>query len=159
MLDIVRHYNELALAQYGILQRILSEISSEELDWRPHPEANDIRWILGHHLWYEQWVTDIILETGRFLTDTRPMSFPVKSHEDFTRRFEASMQRRQEVYEGVSEADLAREFDYLGKATYTVSKLIRTHAGHFTGHTWQIRYIRGIYSRAFGTDKSVFDPF
>lgn len=41
---------------------------------------------------------------------------------------------------------------------YTVGKVVRTHTAHFTGHTWQVKYVRGAYSRAFGTDKRVFDP-
>lgn len=84
---------------------------------------------------------------------------PFGTIEDFKEQFETLMQKRQAIYETLDEADLAREFNYLGKATYSVARLIRTHAGHFTGHTWQIRYIRGIYSRAYGTDKTVFDPF
>lgn len=159
MLGIVKAYNDLAVAQYGILTRTLTAITDEELDWKPHPEANTIRWILGHHLWFETWVTDIILNTGRFLTDTQPLAFSVASVDDFKAQFDELMQKRQAVYETLNAADLEREFSYLGKATYSIAKLIRTHAGHFTGHTWQIRYIRGIYSRAHGTDKTVFDPF
>ncbi|MFO7694647.1 MAG: hypothetical protein R6V57_16310 [Vicinamibacterales bacterium] len=67
--------------------------------------------------------------------------------------------RRRAVYEGLEPADLERAFDYLGVARYTVAQLVRTHAAHFTGHTWQVRYVRGTYSRAFGTDKTAFDPF
>lgn len=159
MLDIVSNYNDLAIAQYGILKRTLTAVSAEELNWLPHPEANSIRWILGHHLWYEEWVTGAITNSGRYLEDTKPLSLSFSTFDDFTAKFEQKSNQRQEVYENLTEADLEREFDYLGHATYSVSKLIRTHAGHFTGHTWQIRYIRGIYSRAYATDKTVFDPF
>lgn len=159
MLEIVQNYNDLAIAQYGILTRTLTGITPEELEWRPHPEANPIRWILGHHLWYEEWVKDAILNRGRFLSETEPLSFSFGTLDDFVSRFEAQMHERQAAYETLTEADLAREFNYLGKGVYIVSRLIRTHAAHFTGHTWQIRYIRGTYSRAYGTDKTVFDPF
>lgn len=159
MLDIVKNYSDLAVAQYGILSRTLTNVSVDELNWKPHPEANTIQWILGHHLWYETWVADAIKNTGRYLEDSKPLSLSFSTLEDFVTQFESRSKHRQEVYENLTEANLEREFSYLGKATYSVAKLIRTHAGHFTGHTWQIRYIRGIYSRAYGTDKTVFDPF
>ena len=159
MLELVKNYNDLAVAQYGILNRTLTGVSQEELDWKPHPEANTIRWILGHHLWFETWVHDIILNSGRFLTDTKPLSFAFTTLDDFKIQFEDLMEKRQAVYETLKEADLEREFSYLGKSTYSISRLIRTHAAHFTGHTWQIRYIRGMYSRTHNTDKTVFDPF
>ena len=42
--------------------------------------------------------------------------------------------------------------------SYTVGRVVRTHAAHFTGHTWQVKDVRGVYSRAFGADKRMFDP-
>ena len=79
--------------------------------------------------------------------------------DDFWSCFDAPVTRRRNVFDGLEHGDLDRTVDYLGVATYTVGQLVRTHAAHFTGHTWQIRYVRGTYSRAFGTDKRVFDPF
>jgi hypothetical protein len=159
MIEPVRAFDELATAQVGILRRTLTGIGEAELDWRMHPEANPIRWLLGHHLWYEQWVPDAIEGTGRFLADRRPASLPVADVDDFWARFDAAAARRRSVYERLVPTDLARTLDYFGVATYTVGQLTRTHAAHVTGHTWQIRYVRGPYSRAFGTDKRVFDPF
>ena len=159
MISPVRAYDELAMAQVGILRRTLTGATAAELDWRIHPDANSIRWLLGHHLWYETWVPDAIEGTGRFLVDRRPTSLPVADLDDFWSRFEAAMARRRAVYEGLDQDALSSEFDYLGVATYTVGQLVRTHAAHVTGHTWQIRFVRGTYSRAFGTDKRVFDPF
>ena len=159
MIDPVRTFDELAMAQVGILRRTLTGIGEDELDWRMHPEANPIRWLLGHHLWYEAWVPDAIEGTGRFRVDRKPASLSVTDVGDFWLRFDAAVARRRAVYAGLGPTDLDRTFDYLGVATYTVGQLVRTHAAHFTGHTWQIRYVRGTYSRAFGTDKRVFDPF
>ena len=42
-------------------------------------------------------------------------------------------------------------------ASYTAAQLVRTHVANVIGHTWRIRFERGTYSRAFGTDKVVFD--
>ena len=36
---------------------------------------------------------------------------------------------------------------------------VRTHSAPVTGHGRQIRYVRGTYGRAFGTDKRVLDTF
>ena len=67
-------------------------------------------------------------------------------------------ERRRACVAALREGDLARPVEYLGVDGYTVGKVVRTHAAHFTGHTWQVKYVRGAYSRAFGTDKRVFDP-
>jgi hypothetical protein len=117
------------------------------------------RWLLGHHLWYEAWVADAIEQTGRYFVDRGPTSLPVSGADDFWSRFDPAIARRRALYEGLAETDLTRAFDYLGVATYTVAQLVRTHAAHVTGHSWKIRYVRGTYSRAFRTDKRVFDPF
>jgi len=159
MIEPVSTFDELVMAQVGILRRTLTGIGADEFDWRMHPEANPIRWLLGHHLWYEAWVPDAVEVTGRYLVDREPTSLPVADVDDFWSRFDAAVARRRSVFDGLELADLDRTFDYLGVATYTVGQLVRTHAAHFTGHTWQIRYVRGTYSRAFGTDKRVFDPF
>jgi len=37
--------------------------------------------------------------------------------------------------------------------------LLKTHAMHPAGHRFQVRYVRGTYSRAHGTRKSDFDPW
>jgi hypothetical protein len=67
------------------------------------------------------------------------------------------MDRRIRVYESLNEDDLQKEIDYLGAYNVSIETLIRTHAGHITGHNYQVRFIRGTYSRANNTDKSVFD--
>jgi hypothetical protein len=159
MLDSVRCYDELAMAQVGVMRRTLTAVNEAELDWRPHPQANPIRWILGHRLWYETWVCDAIEQTGRFLRDDAPMSLAVAGTYEFWTRFDEASSRRRALYEALSEDDLAREFDFLTAGTYTVARLVRAHAAHVTGHSWQVRYVRGTFSRAFGTDKRVFDPF
>ncbi len=158
MLDIVRHYDALVEAQIGILRRTLTAISDAELDWCPHPQANPIRWILAHHLWYEAWVPNVIDAAHGASSERRLADPDVVSAEDFWARFEPLVERRRWRYARLSDADLTRPVDYLGAPGYTVGRLVRTHAAHFTGHTWQVKYVRGAYSRAFGTDKRVFDP-
>lgn len=152
MIDAVRWYDDLVEAQVGILRRITQGLEDAELDWRPHPQANPVRWILGHHLWYEAWVPDAIEGTGRYRTDRAPASLSVASIDAFWTDFEAAADRRRAVYAALGEPDLERRVDYLGTGSYSVARLVRTHAAHFTGHTWQVRYVRGTYARATGRD-------
>lgn len=81
---------------WGLLQRNLTGLTEAEADWRPHPAANPVRWMLGHLAWFEEWAHDA---------------------------------------------------------------LGRTHALHLAGHRFQVRYVRGTYSRAHGTRKADFDPW
>ena len=74
MPDIVRNYDDLMLARYSILPRTLMDITPQVLAWWPHPEANTTRSILGHHLWYEQWIPNTIHPSGRYLSDRGPLS-------------------------------------------------------------------------------------
>ena len=158
MLDIVRAYDALVEAQSGILRRTLTAISDAELDWRPHPEANGIRWILGHQLWYEAWVVDVVDGVGEGRDEAGSRSRDVPSAQAFWSALTPLGERRRACFAALREGDLARPVEYLGVDGYTVGKVVRTHAAHFTGHTWQVKYVRGAYSRAFGTDKRVFDP-
>jgi len=91
-------------------------------------------------------------EPGRYRTDRSPQSLPIASVDAFWTDFEAEADRRRHVYEQLREQDLERRTDYLGTGTYSVARLVRTHAAHFTGHTWQIRYVRGTYARATGRE-------
>lgn len=126
MITLVEHYDALATAQYGLLKRTLTGATEEELDWRPHPEANSSRWILGHLLWYEHWVPDTILGTGRYLIDRDPLFFGIASLPELMERFDDAAKRRREVYDGITEDDLQREIDYLGRFSCSIARLVRT---------------------------------
>jgi len=57
----------------------------------------------------------------------------------------------------LTEEDLKRPIDYFGAGESTVLTVLKTHATHLVGSRYQVRYIRGAYSRAFGTNKAEFD--
>jgi len=158
MLDIVRAYDALAEAQVGILRRTLTNITAEELDWRPHPAANAIRWILGHHLWYEGWIVDVVEGVAGGRADAVERNRPVVDADGFWAAFTPLVARRRARFAALDADDLERPVTYLDAVGYTVGRTVRTHAAHLTGHIWQVKYVRGAYSRAFGTDKRVFDP-
>jgi hypothetical protein len=54
---------------YRNLWGYLRCLAEEELDWRPHPEANSLRWVVGHLNWFEEWVADAIDGTGMYLDE------------------------------------------------------------------------------------------
>lgn len=158
MLDIVRAYDALVEAQIGILRRTLTAITADELGWRPHPAANDIRWILGHQLWYEGWVVDVVDGVAGGRDEAGNRCLQVVDADGFWKAFEPLVARRRARFAAIEAGDLDRAVTYLEADGYTIGKVVRTHAAHLTGHTWQVKYVRGAYSRAFGTDKRVFDP-
>ena len=159
MLEVVEHYNELATSHYNLLWKNLKGVTETELDWQPHPKANPVRWIAGHLLWFEEWVPDAIDGSGRYLTDKGPQASSFTDLDDLKTRFDAANDKRLAAYESLIKADLDRKVNYFGAYDVSILALVRTHAGHMAGHRYQIRYVRGIYSRAHETDKSAFDPW
>ena len=55
--------------------------------------------------------------------------------------------------------DLDRRLSYFARYEVSGIDLLKTHAMHLAGHRFQVRYVRGTYSRAHGTRKSDFDPW
>jgi hypothetical protein len=45
-----------------------------------------------------------------------------------------------------------------GATILTLSGLVDLHHRHLAGHGYQVRYVRGAFSRAHGTDEAAFDP-
>ena len=148
---------DMRTTHFQMLWENLRGISETELDWQPHPAANSVRWIMGHLIWFEEWVPDAITGEGRYLTDEGPLAYKLENLEEIRSRFERARERLETVVTGVTEADLAREVNYFGAYTMNIMGLLRTHVGHLAGHRYQVRYIRGTYSRAHRTNKAVFD--
>lgn len=148
---------DLRSTHYKLLWDNLRDISEEELSWQPHPEANSIRWVMGHLIWFEEWVPDAIAGEGRYLSDKRPTAYKLESLELIKTRFDDARERLEKVAANISDEDLAREVSYFGAYNVSIMTVLRTHATHLAGHRYQVRYIRGTYSRAHGADKSNFD--
>ena len=70
-----------------------------------------------------------------------------------------SRARYREHLAAMQEQDLLIEISYFGRHAVTGLGLLETHALHLAGHRFQVRYVRGTYSRARGTRKSDFDPW
>lgn len=151
---------------YRNLWGYLRCITEEELDWRPHPQANSLRWAVGHLNWFEEWVADAIDGTGMYLDDTGgPTSFQERPIALQKERFDAARARLVSHVRGLTPDDLRQEIrfvyneHYHRRPTTTLHGLLKTHTTHMAGHQYQARYIRGTYSRAHGTEKTCFDPW
>lgn len=143
----------------SLLQRNLSGITDAEAFWRPHPDANNIRWIVGHLAWFEEWTHDALLEDGRYLTDRDPAAHLDGTIGEVRERLDTARKALRAVVAGLTEDDLTHTVSYFGRYDVSVMELLETHALHLSGHRFQVRYIRGAYSRFKGSPKAAFDPW
>jgi hypothetical protein len=159
MLPEISLLDELDRGTYERLWSNLSGVSADELDWRPHPEANSIRWIVGHLIWFEEWVPDAIDKSGRYLSDRWPTTLELTGLDEMRTAFDGAVERYRAKITGLTEPDLTVEVDYFGAYSLSVRDVLRTHTLHLSGHRYQVRYIRGAFSRAHGKSKAAFDPW
>lgn len=152
----VEQLADMAEETYRGLWTNLAGISEQELDWRPHPQANTCRWILGHLIWFEEWIPAAIEATGRHRSDPGPMTIELGTLADIRSRFDAARKRLEATRAELTAEDLGREIDFYGE-TMTLRRLLVTHVTHLAGHRYQIRYIRGTHARAHALDKAAFD--
>jgi DinB superfamily len=61
MLATVRLLDEMDEQMWSLLQRNLGGLTEPEADWRPHPAANSVRWMVGHLAWFEAWSHDALI--------------------------------------------------------------------------------------------------
>jgi hypothetical protein len=144
---------------WTLLQSNLTGITEAEADWRPHPEANNVRWIVGHLAWFEEWSHDALRQTGRYAIDRDPTAILEGTIPELLARFAAARACYRARLGELEEGDLARRFSYFARYDVTGLDLLKTHALHLAGHRFQVRYVRGTYSRAHGTRKADFDPW
>lgn len=158
MLDRTRLLVDIDDGTYRSLWANLTGITEAELDWRPNPKANSVRWMLGHRVWYEEWVPDALEAVGRLHSDASPTAYRPGGLDEIRKRFDAARERCRAVADGLTSDDLERELDYVGNP-YTAWQTLVAHTTHLAGSRHQIRYNRGAHSRDQGTDKSAFDPW
>ena len=159
MLPQVRLLNDMDEATWRALTVNLGGVTDTELDWRPNPASNPIRWIVGHLAWFEEWAHDAIAGDGRYLSDKGPQSHAGHTFAVVWHRLEAARARYQTRLAALTEGDLARTVSYFRRESVTVLEHLQTHTLHLAGHRFQVRYIRGAYSRTFGKRKADFDPW
>jgi len=140
------------------LQQNLTGITEAELDWRPHAKANSNRWIIGHLTWVDQWAVDLINSEGLYLAERVPQTYESHPLPVLREHLEAAHARYRDRIVGLSESDLARTVSWFGRSEVTILHVLKHLVLQLAGHRYQIRYIRGTYSREFGTRKADFDP-
>jgi DinB family protein len=159
MLAQVKLLDEMDEQTWTLLQRNLAGISEVEADWRPHPSANPVRWMVGHLAWFEEWAHDALMHEGRYHTDRGPTAYLDGTMPELLSRFAAARARYRAQLAKLDDADLARQISYFGRYEVAGLELLKTHALHLAGHRFQVRYVRGTYSRAHATTKADFDPW
>ena len=159
MLDSVKLLDEMSEQMWLLLQRNLSGITENEADWRPHADANNVRWLLGHLAWFEAWTHDALRREGRYLIDRDPTAYLEGTVPELLDRFTRARIRLRARVEKLDHREIGERLSYFGRYEVTGLELLKTHALHLAGHRFQIRYVRGTYARAHGTDKARFDPW
>jgi len=159
MLETVQLLDEMDEQMWTLLQRNLTGITEAEADWQPHPHANPVRWIVGHLTWFEEWSHDALRQKGRFLSDRDPTAYVDGTIPELLARFGNARGRYRARLAELEAEDLSRMFSYFGRYDVSGLDLLKTHALHLAGHRFQVRYVRGTYSRAHGTRKADFDPW
>ena len=151
---------------FGWIWSILKGITKEELDWKINTEANSIRWIIGHLIWFEEWACDAIEETGLYLIKEQPStSFQADSLEAMKKRFTKAREKYDGLVKNLTVEQIKRPSQYLyndhdkKKADVDLRTILTIHCTHFYGHLYQIRMIRGTYSRVNQTNKAAFDKW
>jgi len=144
---------------WGLLQRNLAGVTEAEADWRPNPAANNVRWLVGHLAWFEEWAHDALGLEGRYLVDRNPTAYLEGTMPDLLARFAAARARYRARIAELQESDLARQLSYFARYEVSALDLLKTHTLHLAGHRFQVRYVRGTYSRVHGTNKADFDPW
>jgi hypothetical protein len=158
LLHEIKLLMEVDRGSYGQLANNLKGATEEEFDWKIHEEANTLRWIIGHLTWFDEWAADAIEETGMYLDDTQ-------GPDSFQARFDAAKERYVSLAEALTPAELRRPTRFVyNKANdiryeMELRNVLQIHTTHLAGHRYQVRMVRGTYSRAHGTDKSEFDPW
>lgn len=159
MLPAVKLLDEMDEQMWSLLQRNLAGVTEAEADWRPHPDANNVRWMIGHLAWFEEWAHDALRQEGRYLIDRDPTAFLEGTMPELLARFGDARTRYRARLAELDDGDLARPLSYLGRYDVDGINLLKTHTLHLAGHRFQVRYVRGTYSRAHGTSKADFDPW
>ena len=159
MLAAVRLVDEMDEQMWTLLQRNLTGLTEAEADWCPHPSANSVRWMLGHLAWFEEWAHDALGSEGRYLIDRDPTAYLEGTIPELTALFAEARTRYRSRLAQLDLGDLDRHLSYFARYDVSGMDLLKTHALHLAGHRFQVRYVRGTYSRAHGTRKADFDPW
>ena len=106
MLPHVKLLDEMDEQMWSLLQRNLTGITENEADWRPHPKANNVRWLVGHLAWFEEWAHDALRRNGRYGVDRDPTAILDGTMPELLSRFAAARLRYRARLAELSDDDL-----------------------------------------------------
>ncbi|MBI3326485.1 MAG: DinB family protein [Nitrospinae bacterium] len=157
---------EMSEQNWTAFKNTLKDLTPDEIDWRPLPQANNIHALMKHLRVAEEWyVTG--LEQGEEspyqdaasveqLTDSVPLNFEqnLKELEEWHNRFIAALR-------GTTLADLKRK-TFLsqvlpGQSPRPANTLLLREIMHLAAHGGQIRTIRNLYRKTRG-EQGLFLP-
>jgi hypothetical protein len=151
--------------QYRHIWAILRDVSDTELDWRIHEQATTMRWVVSHLLYTEQWTADMIHERGRYHTASFPATYGHEHIDRLHADFDQAVADTHAAMSMLEDADLSRQVQLIRSPSMSTNysmpllAVLNNHVTHIAGHLYQLRLIRGTYSRAHGSDKAAFDPW
>ena len=139
-------------AGYGALLTALEELTPDELDWRPSPEAWSVRDVV-HHLEDAELTGAVRLR--RLLTEDAPV-LPAFDEEVYRRRLayaarpiepaldaiRAAHATTAELLDRLTADDWARAGTHSEEGPYPLARWVGFHAAHTHDHAAQIRQLR-----------------
>ena len=102
---------------------------------------------------------DALRREGRYLIDRDPTAYLEGTVAELIERFTRARSRFRARVAALDHHDLSDRLSYFGRYEATGLELLKTHALHLAGHRFQVRYVRGTFSRAYDTNKADFDPW
>ena len=91
--------------------------------------------------------------------DRDPTAYLDGTMPELLARFTAARASYRKRISELEDDDLTHQLSYFSRYDVTELDLLKTHTLHLAGHRFQVRYVRGTYSRAHGTRKADFDPW
>jgi len=146
------------IAKIGLdrLERATKDMKSEQLDWRPFPEANTLRWILIHeaqilHVAFPR----ILLGDSRYLPEGWPDDY--QGNEGYTLEkilgdIEEGRASLLVGLDGLTDESLAEEIEFAGKRTWEWA--VMWMISEIIHHEGQVAATLGAWKRVKGEDKT-----
>jgi len=161
-LDVVIEMNAWTWDRF---KNVLADMTEDEANWRPLPQANNINVIIRHLRIEAEWHVDSI-ERGELmpaevtpkvqeLIDATPLDFDknVRELEELYRRFISAMKALTRSWLSEHSAKAYREFP----GRHPAHLLSFHQAVHLAGHQGQIATIRNLYRKTRG-ERALFFP-
>ncbi len=163
--DSLRTVVEMNTVSWARFQRDVADVSPDEVDWRPLPEANTINLIVRHlridAAWHVRSIERQAPDQGSKVAsdDARTESIPLEFHDNLS-HLGNLVARFRDVLGRITAADLQRRsawaYEAFPQATLPDHFLAYHFALHLAGHGGQIRTLRNLYEKTRGRPARFF---